>query len=166
MRKLLAALVVIGGLALANFSTPALATPTNTVFDRTVHGCDYQFKYGSVFGAAYAEVRVFGADPSGIKCRMDEIWTRYVDGGGSNVSVLRGPNGGCGGLDTSWCDNNVWHNNVVTNATGWGADWFISTTKGSGISYCIDAWQLEASIYETYPEGKWVDHNEYDPGCW
>src|SRR4051794_5967803 len=107
MRKLLAALVVIGGLALASFSTPALATPTNTVFDRTVSGCDFEFEYGNVFGTPYAEVRVFGADPAGYQCYMGGVDVYSASGSNHDLTQKEAPASACN-FEARWCDNNVW----------------------------------------------------------
>jgi hypothetical protein len=156
MRKLLAALVVIGGLVLANFSQSAYATPQNTVFDRVVGGCTYDFIYGNYY-VPYAKFKVVGSDPSGYNCIMISATIWEAKGGDINFVTSDTPYGSCNDSDV-WCDQNTWHQ--VLGDAGWSGytgHWLISVWQNN--SSCQDIWGLDASIYESYPEGHWTVHN-------
>jgi hypothetical protein len=121
---------------------PASATPTNTVFDRVVGGCPYDFEYGN-FGAAYARYKVNGADPAGKNCLMlavDVFYTPPTNGDWYDINT--------------YSDNNVWHQAAKSSVTAYGAQWSIDVTSGG----CDDYWTLQARFNDGDPEGYWTDH--------
>jgi hypothetical protein len=151
LTRVTVALVAIGALGLGNLSKPAMATPTNTEFDRVVSGCTYDFEYGTVFGAAYAKVKVVGADPSGLDCEMlivKDYWARS-DGSSGADDNERIP------IGSAWNDQNTWHSVVTNYATGYGAEWVIDVNHPS----CLDFWTLDARFNDGHPEGYWTNHD-------
>jgi hypothetical protein len=151
--KLILTFIAITSVLFAGTPRPADATPVNTIFDRTVQGCTYEFEYGTIFNVPYATYKHIGTSPVGIVCGMEDV-----------ISYWSSPNGQTANA-TYYVDTGAWHQATgPSGKTGYGANYLLHITV-VGDPDCYDNWVLSARFNDGDPEGYWSLHSTVGSVC-